>query len=84
MVQTDHIFCGREKQGIKLKRDERAHIVRVGQSHIYIRCIYNIFGREVTKYTVIYGAYTRFWPALHIDRTICCSSTNSQHVGMYG
>ena len=32
---------------------------------IYIRCIYGIFGREITKYTVIYGVYIRFWPTLH-------------------
>ena len=25
---------------------------------IYIWCIYGIFGRGITKYTVIYGAYT--------------------------
>ena len=31
---------------------------------IYIRCIYGIFGREITKYTVIYGVYIRFWPTL--------------------
>jgi hypothetical protein len=36
---------------------------RVGQNHIYIyihifiQCIYGIFGREITKYTVIYGVY---------------------------
>jgi hypothetical protein len=28
--------------------------------------IYNIFGREITKHTVNYGAYTRFWPTLYI------------------
>ena len=33
---------------------------------IYIRCIYGIFGREITKYTVIYGVYKRFWPTLQI------------------
>jgi hypothetical protein len=33
---------------------------------IYTRCMYCIFGREITKYTVIYGANLRFWPALHI------------------
>jgi hypothetical protein len=40
---------------------------RVGQNHIYtvyIRCIYGIFGREITIHTVIYGAYIRFWPTL--------------------
>ena len=31
---------------------------------IYIRCVYGIFGREIIKYTVMYGAYTRFWPTL--------------------
>jgi len=33
---------------------------------IYIRCIYSFFGREITKYTVIYGVYIRFWPTLNI------------------
>jgi len=36
---------------------------------IYIRFVYDIFGREITKYTVIYGAYIRFWPALDMFRT---------------
>ena len=36
---------------------------------IYIRCIYGIFGREITKCTVIYGAYIRFWPTLCITHT---------------
>jgi len=33
---------------------------------IYIRSIYGIFGREITKYSVIYGVYIRFWPTLLI------------------
>jgi len=33
---------------------------------IYIWCIYGIFGREITKYTVIYGADIRVWPTLLI------------------
>ena len=33
---------------------------------IYMRCIYGIFGREITKYTVIYGVHIRFWPTLYI------------------
>jgi hypothetical protein len=28
--------------------------------NIYIQCIYGIFGREITKHTVIYGVYARF------------------------
>ena len=26
--------------------------------------LYGIFGREITKYTVIYDVYIRFWPTL--------------------
>ena len=32
--------------------------------YIYVRCIRGIFRWEVTTYTVIYGAYIRFWPTL--------------------
>jgi len=32
---------------------------------IYIQYIYGIFGRKTTKYTVIYGVYIQFWPALN-------------------
>jgi len=35
---------------------------------VYIRCIYGSFGREITKHTVIYGVYIRFWPTLSIPR----------------
>jgi hypothetical protein len=34
--------------------------------YIYIRYIYGILGREIIKYTVIYGVYIRFWPTLHM------------------
>ena len=30
----------------------------------YIRCTHGIFGRGITRYTVIYGVYIRFWPTL--------------------
>ena len=39
---------------------------RVGQNHIYIRCIHGIFGRKIIKCTVIYGGYIRFWPTLRM------------------
>jgi hypothetical protein len=29
---------------------------------MYTRCIYGIFGREITKYTVMYSAHIRFGP----------------------
>ena len=31
-----------------------------------IRCVHDIFGREITEYTVIYGVYIRFWPTLQV------------------
>ena len=38
---------------------------------LYIRCVYGVFGREITKYTVKYGAYIRFWPTLCMYHYIC-------------
>ena len=32
---------------------------------IYVQCINGIFGRDLTKYTVIYGVHVRFWPTLN-------------------
>jgi hypothetical protein len=31
---------------------------------MYIRCVYGIYGRKFTDYTVIYGVYIGFWPTL--------------------
>ena len=49
-----------------------SHIVqdmfRVGQNHISY--IYGNFGREITNYTVIYGAYIRFWPTLDMFHNV--------------
>ena len=42
-----------------------ANMSRVGQNQC-IRFIYGIFGREITKFTVIYGVYIRFWPTLNM------------------
>jgi len=38
--------------------------------YMYIRCIHGIFGREITKYTVLYGVYIRFWSTLSTAGTI--------------
>jgi hypothetical protein len=45
---------------------------------IYIRCIYGIFGREITKYTVIYGVNIRFWHTLHINHAHCVQRCTAQ------
>ena len=34
---------------------------------IHIRCVYGICGRKITKYTVIYGVYKRFWPTQQLE-----------------
>jgi len=44
----------------------------------------DFFGREIAKYTVIYGVHIRFWPTLHIlqatlhpSRLVCiCAAQN--------
>ena len=54
-------------------------MTRVG--HIYIRCTYSTFGREIAKYTVIYGAYVRFWPTT-LDTSFphsCICSIQEEH-----
>jgi len=47
---------------------------RVDHNSFYMRCIYGIFGRKITKYiliyTVIYGVYIRFWPNLDLDHVL--------------
>jgi hypothetical protein len=34
--------------------------------------MYCNFGREITKYTVIYGVFLRFWPTLMIMQMAVC------------
>ena len=53
--------------GHLLRRPPLVHLIIHMTQIPYIRCIYGISGREVTRYTVIYGAYIRFWPTLHIS-----------------
>ena len=44
----------------------------------YIYGVYTVFfGREITKYTVIYGVYIRFWPTLSISLSVPAQPTNS-------
>ena len=41
-----------------------AHAQGQPEPCIHTRCIHGILGREITKYTVVYGVYVRFWPTL--------------------
>jgi len=57
---------------------------RVGQNHIYIYGVYTVFfGGEITKYTVIYGAYIRFWPTLSIYMSMCVSIPTDRRYGQH-
>jgi hypothetical protein len=51
-------WVGRERNGV-ITQSHVYYIFRVGQNHIYIyiRCIYGIYGRDITRFTVIYGVY---------------------------
>ena len=44
---------------------------------ICIRCVYGVFGRETTKFMVIYGVSIWFWPALVITHFNIRSPTRS-------
>ena len=46
----------------------------------YIRCIHGVFGREITKYMVIYGVYIRSWPTRLMIRV----GQNHTFIGIYG
>jgi hypothetical protein len=41
---------------------------------MYVRCIYGIFGREITKHMVMYGVCIQFWPTLHFAAFECTPS----------
>jgi len=43
-----------------------------------LRCIYGIYGRDITIHLVIYGADIRFWPTLHICHFPFPSHTGTQ------
>jgi len=50
-------------------------------THPYIYGVYTVylFGREITKYTVIYGAYIRFWPTLQVCERLNANLPVCQH-----
>jgi len=50
---------------VSLSQESTSTRVRLART-IYIRCTYGIFGREITKYTVMHGVYVRVWPTLHM------------------
>jgi hypothetical protein len=58
-VITTHV-CHTDRQGY--------HASRVVQDYVYSVVYIRYFGREITKYTVIYSAYIRFWPTLHVSQ----------------
>ena len=49
--------CAQASKYVDAHRTQKC--VRLART-IYIRCIYGIFGREITNYTVLYGAYIRY------------------------
>jgi len=62
-VQASASVCSNKGQSVFW-----SSLILIGLARtIYIRFIYGIFGREITKYTVIYGVYIQFWPTLHIN-----------------
>jgi len=54
-VSRQKHVCRRNEQGKLGKYHPAWCTTRVGQNHIYIRCIYDNFGRDIIEYTVIHG-----------------------------
>jgi hypothetical protein len=46
-----------------------ARTIHIFRLYIFIRCIYSVYGREITKYMVLYGVYIQFWPTLRTRNT---------------
>jgi len=64
-VDCVHIFCA-EQASVAAS----VGLARTIYIYIYIRCIYGIFGREIIKYTAIYGAiYTVLANPMHVLST---------------
>ena len=65
----DALFNARACEQGTLQASLLKGICRVGQNHIYIRCVYGIIGRGITNYTVIYHirCIHRLWPTLLIS-----------------
>ena len=59
--------CWRADGRTRVGAEERALLVALAIT-TYIRCIHGVFGREITKCTVIFGAHIRFWPTLLIEK----------------
>jgi uncharacterized protein with PQ loop repeat len=56
-----------KKANVSVAKSIRIQCTYIGLAiTIYIWCIYGILVREITKYTVIYGAHIRFWTTLPI------------------
>jgi hypothetical protein len=64
------------EQGITLKglRGKYAGLART----LYIWCMYGIFGKEITEYTVIYNVYVQFWPTLEICAGKAATATSKR------
>ena len=68
----DHIFGDFPSAGWSLRSTKGLILVMYGglARTIYIRCIYGVFGREITKYTVKYGVCVQLWPTLHVRQLL--------------
>ena len=51
---------------------------------VYIYTVYiRYFGRDVTKYMVIYGVYIRFWTTLFVWHAVSICVCESSHLHLY-
>jgi len=60
-----HTFLQQESRDTTHRGQPNRKCIGLAQNHIYTVYI-RYFCREITKYTVIYGKYIRFWPTLEM------------------
>ena len=66
--QSNEHYAAEGEQALSFDVGKKAPFQGWPETFTYIRCIHGIFGREITKYTVMYGVYIRLWPTVHSCR----------------
>jgi hypothetical protein len=78
-----HVSCMCCVAGATQSHASTASTIRV---YAYTMCIRDIFSREITMHTVIYGAYIWFWPTLLMRQwpaSCCISCATSISITVY-
>lgn len=59
--------CGDTSRKERPAAEENGKLLWLART-IHMRCIYSFFGRETTKFTVMYSVYIQLWPTLLVSK----------------